>query len=285
MTRQLNLWGLTLGMTLDLLSFFKAETWSIPPQSDRVANLFRSPSLEHLNPPPREITLVAPSITSIFPRFTHPDINALIWLLGRRYRNLIKQCQQHRLGREDAEDFKTEELNGSSKKSKKTKAEELETIDSQPKLRVAESGGISLAPTPIMTPTTLTPTTIKTRRELDRMDTKPGRMTISYLNNRISWTSLTMKEFYRSVRKALILSVLLRLLIFSISLGFLTYRLGPKLFGPIRRRWMSIMILFLDRPRRPHHPTQRPHSLLDLSRIYHHHLDVLKSTLSKAFAR
>ncbi|WAQ84571.1 hypothetical protein PtA15_5A141 [Puccinia triticina] len=86
----LNLWGLTLGMTLDLLSFFRTPNHSLPDHP----NLFRSPSLEHLNVPPHEITLVAPSITSIFPRFTHPDINALIWLLGRRYRNLIKQCQQ-----------------------------------------------------------------------------------------------------------------------------------------------------------------------------------------------
>ncbi|KAH9457832.1 hypothetical protein Pst134EB_010144 [Puccinia striiformis f. sp. tritici] len=78
----LNLWGLTLGMTL--------PNPSLPDQP----HLFRSPSLQHLNVPPREMTLVAPSITSIFPILLDPDINALIWLLGRRYRNLIKQCQE-----------------------------------------------------------------------------------------------------------------------------------------------------------------------------------------------
>lgn len=31
----------------------------------------------------------APSMTSIFPRFTYPDINFLIYLFGRRYRRLL----------------------------------------------------------------------------------------------------------------------------------------------------------------------------------------------------
>ncbi|KAH9457829.1 hypothetical protein KEM48_007375 [Puccinia striiformis f. sp. tritici PST-130] len=161
----LNLWGLTLGMTLDLLSFFKSPNPSLPDQP----HLFRSPSLQHLNVPPREMTLVAPSITSIFPRFTHPDINALIWLLGRRYRNLIKQCQEQQ-----------------------TKS--------------------------------IQPGQVGVEAEEERGDLQEGgsgrgtgmiggqKMTINYMNNQISWTSLTMKEFYRSVRKALILSILFRLL-------------------------------------------------------------------------
>ncbi|EGG02051.1 uncharacterized protein MELLADRAFT_117629 [Melampsora larici-populina 98AG31] len=112
----LDLWGITLGITLDLMSFIAdpqfastgrhhqkpinhqssiaTSTPILTPNS--TPSLFRSPSisrLDHLNAPPDEMTISAPSITSIFPRFTYPDVNALIWLLGGRYRNLLRSWQ------------------------------------------------------------------------------------------------------------------------------------------------------------------------------------------------
>lgn len=187
----LNLWGLTLGMTLDLLSFFRSDGTPIPStQLPDIPNLFRSHSLDHLNAPPPEITLVSPSITSIFPRFTHPDINALIWLLGRRYRNLIKKCQQQRNNHDIT----------------RTRREGI----------ASETG----------TPIESRPTTPPTQQQ--------QKLTIHYLNNQMSWTSLTMKEFYRSVRKALILSVLFRIISFSTAFGCLGLFWGPKFTHKIR---------------------------------------------------
>ncbi|KAG0139546.1 hypothetical protein CROQUDRAFT_101387 [Cronartium quercuum f. sp. fusiforme G11] len=105
----LNLWGLTLGMTLDLITFFTdpgvstATTADHPPRSIRSSpslsmpsptQLFRSPSLprlDHLNQPPPS---TVPSLSSIFPRFSHADINALIYLLGARYRALLHIIHQ-----------------------------------------------------------------------------------------------------------------------------------------------------------------------------------------------
>lgn len=188
----LNLWGLTLGMTLDLLSFFGTPNASLPDHS----NLLRSPSLQHLNVPPREITLVAPSITSIFPRFTHPDINALIWLLGRRYRNLIKQCHQQQQQAILASGSRQAEGAGGGGDEK------------VPTRTMAAAGG--------------------------------HKMTINYLNNQISWTSLTMKEFYRSVRKALILSVFIRILSVTSALSTLSFFWGPIAVASCRRLLRSL---------------------------------------------
>ncbi|PLW45153.1 hypothetical protein PCASD_04569 [Puccinia coronata f. sp. avenae] len=190
-TPDLNLWGLTLGMTLDLLSFFKTPSASLPNNP----NLFRSPSLQHLNVPPLEIMLVAPSITSIFPRFTHPDINALIWLLGRRYRNLIKQCHQQQ------QQVRAGAIEGDSDEDQSTSGR-------------GGGGG--------------------TRGR------KGQKMTINYLNNQISWTSLTMKEFYRSVRKALILSVLLRILSVTSLLSTISFFWGPRAIASSRRFLSSL---------------------------------------------
>lgn len=111
----LDLWGITLGITLDLMSFIADPQFAstgrhlqtlighkppIPPSTPILtphkSTLFRSPSiprLDHLNAPPDEMTISAPSITSIFPRFTYPDVNALIWLLGGRYRSLLRRWQ------------------------------------------------------------------------------------------------------------------------------------------------------------------------------------------------
>lgn len=81
---QLKLWGLTLGMTLDLLSSIELPHSSTPARSRSDSTLSKYP---HVEVP----TSVAPSMASIFPRFTYPDINVLIWIFGFRYRRLLAQ--------------------------------------------------------------------------------------------------------------------------------------------------------------------------------------------------
>ncbi|KAJ9479423.1 hypothetical protein PHBOTO_002909 [Pseudozyma hubeiensis] len=128
---ELRLWGLTLGMTLDLLSHMTtfnssssfrsgpispptspSRSWSalpsVPPLQDAASSTLPSaselvsspvPSLNrvigrirdefHLNPPPASHAL-APSLTSVFPRFSYPDVNFWIWFFGWRYRNVVR---------------------------------------------------------------------------------------------------------------------------------------------------------------------------------------------------
>jgi hypothetical protein len=135
----LRLWGLTLGMTLDLLShmttyessssFRSGHTTPAQGTSAPVSPTTRRPSLPsvppllsadeesrtiptalqmvsdplasanrliarirdefHLNPPPASHAL-APSLTSVFPRFSYPDVNFWIWFFGWRYRNVVR---------------------------------------------------------------------------------------------------------------------------------------------------------------------------------------------------
>lgn len=64
----LKLWGLSLGMTLDLLAYMvppRAVTGDLLPP-DGEAEMMRVP-------------VVAPSLTSVFPRFSYPDVNFWIW--------------------------------------------------------------------------------------------------------------------------------------------------------------------------------------------------------------
>jgi hypothetical protein len=92
----LSLWGLTLGMSLDLLSHMSL------PQTTDVKKSFSAdrpygttsqfydlsmPSTPHAMYP----QLFAPSMTSIFPTFSYPDINFFIWIFGSRYRHLVNR--------------------------------------------------------------------------------------------------------------------------------------------------------------------------------------------------
>ncbi|SPO24478.1 uncharacterized protein UTRI_03746 [Ustilago trichophora] len=130
---ELRLWGLTLGMTLDLLSHMTtfhsnssfrsggddaieppspSRSWSdlpsVPPLREDAQRTMPSPSEVissplhslnrvigrvrdefHLNPPPASHAL-APSLTSVFPRFSYPDVNFWIWFFGWRYRNVVR---------------------------------------------------------------------------------------------------------------------------------------------------------------------------------------------------
>ncbi|KAF8499465.1 hypothetical protein JB92DRAFT_2981477 [Gautieria morchelliformis] len=69
--RELKLWGLTLGMTLDLLVCMHAPL--VRDNSDGVMGLAS-----------------APSMTSVFPRFSYPDVNFWIWVFGKRYRDVVR---------------------------------------------------------------------------------------------------------------------------------------------------------------------------------------------------
>ncbi|KAI0639046.1 hypothetical protein C8Q77DRAFT_1213731 [Trametes polyzona] len=80
----LKLWGLSLGMTLDLLAHMAppearrgtgGSTALLPPDAE--AELLRVP-------------VMAPSLASVFPRFGYPDVNFWIWVFGKRYRAVIR---------------------------------------------------------------------------------------------------------------------------------------------------------------------------------------------------
>jgi len=109
---ELKLWGLTLGMTLDLL----AQMSSIPgakPSAVKAqeslpsfSHLLREPMPTaynivarlrdelHLSPPPAA-TAMAPSMTSVFPRFSYPDVNFWIWVFGWRYRTIVRSWERN----------------------------------------------------------------------------------------------------------------------------------------------------------------------------------------------
>lgn len=85
--QNLKLWGLSLGMTLDLMSYM------IPPVPSSAANAkghvrsgASSPLSGVLHVPYQtaggdgmRMEVVAPSLASVFPRFSYPDVNFWIW--------------------------------------------------------------------------------------------------------------------------------------------------------------------------------------------------------------
>ncbi|KAF7792459.1 hypothetical protein EIP86_003497 [Pleurotus ostreatoroseus] len=75
---ELKLWGLSLGMTLDLLALMT------PPVGHRV---LMPPGVEETGVP---VPVLAPSLTSLFPRFSYPDVNFWIWVFGKRYREIVR---------------------------------------------------------------------------------------------------------------------------------------------------------------------------------------------------
>lgn len=70
---QLKLWGLSLGMTLDLMANMVPE--SLHSQQTHGLKLpFRPVGSEGMR-----VDAVAPSLASVFPRFSYPDVNFWIW--------------------------------------------------------------------------------------------------------------------------------------------------------------------------------------------------------------
>ncbi|GAA6062879.1 hypothetical protein JCM10212_002101, partial [Sporobolomyces blumeae] len=112
----LRLWGLTLGMTLDLLSHMtlsrSASDLSTYPYAvsalDRPFDLPNQANddkqvrdedkgkkqRERTGPLASLTTTLTSEETSIFPRFSYPDINLLIWLFGWRYRRLVRRSRE-----------------------------------------------------------------------------------------------------------------------------------------------------------------------------------------------
>lgn len=98
---QLKLWGLSLGMALDLMATMIPPT-SLPPSS---IGPNTQPTSQGLHRPPlpslhlpfhpvggegMRIDAVAPSLASVFPRFSYPDVNFWIWVFGKRYREVVR---------------------------------------------------------------------------------------------------------------------------------------------------------------------------------------------------
>lgn len=91
--KQLKLWGLSLGMTLDLLSFMAMEGHSasgsvlkFPDHADADDIM----GVKLFSGDIRAAVLRAPSLTSVFPRFSYPDVNFWIWVFGKRYREVVR---------------------------------------------------------------------------------------------------------------------------------------------------------------------------------------------------
>lgn len=91
--KQLKLWGLSLGMTLDLLSFMAVEGHStsgsvlkFPDHADADDVM----GVKLFSGDVRAAVLRAPSLTSVFPRFSYPDVNFWIWVFGKRYREVVR---------------------------------------------------------------------------------------------------------------------------------------------------------------------------------------------------
>ncbi|KAH9836508.1 uncharacterized protein C8Q71DRAFT_857742 [Rhodofomes roseus] len=106
---ELKLWGLSLGMTLDLL--LNMTVPKVSPLVEKATRIGKGKSRmsvsnekgeetmvspQSLLPPDAEtlemlrMPVVAPSLTSIFPRFSYPDVNFWIWVFGKRYRAVMR---------------------------------------------------------------------------------------------------------------------------------------------------------------------------------------------------
>nr|GAT43692.1 predicted protein [Mycena chlorophos] len=91
--QQLKLWGLSLGMTLDLMSYMvhPSPTETAEPRSGASSPL--SPIMQLPYQTGAEgirMDIVAPSLASVFPRFSYPDVNMWIWVFGKRYREVVR---------------------------------------------------------------------------------------------------------------------------------------------------------------------------------------------------
>jgi len=80
-TGDMKLWGMTLGMTLDLLAFMQVgeskHTGVVP------AGFVDGEGLDEL----------VPSMSCVFPRFSYPDVNFWLWVFGRRFREVMRSWE------------------------------------------------------------------------------------------------------------------------------------------------------------------------------------------------
>ena len=87
---QLKLWGLSLGMTLDLLSFMAPSASGSVLKFPDHADADDVMGVKLFSGDVKAAVLRAPSLTSVFPRFSYPDVNFWIWIFGKRYREVVR---------------------------------------------------------------------------------------------------------------------------------------------------------------------------------------------------
>jgi len=86
-------------MTLDLLSYM-SPTPGVPLtpwDSDKlmgVEDVIDDDSNEKSNKKDTRRINAPPSLTSVFPRFSYPDVNFWIWVFGKRYRQIIRNWEE-----------------------------------------------------------------------------------------------------------------------------------------------------------------------------------------------
>ncbi|KAJ6574721.1 hypothetical protein B0H19DRAFT_609729 [Mycena capillaripes] len=97
--QKLKLWGLSLGMTLDLMAYMALPAPSSM-RDNSEAHKAHSESSSPISPIMQlpyqtgadgiRMDVVAPSLASVFPRFSYPDVNFWIWVFGKRYREVVR---------------------------------------------------------------------------------------------------------------------------------------------------------------------------------------------------
>ncbi|GAA6028596.1 hypothetical protein JCM8097_007302 [Rhodosporidiobolus ruineniae] len=169
----IRLWGLTLGMTLDVLSHMNLAAASPDLSTYPYGVSSRPPSFTSSHIAGSKSAPLIPTSfaeASIFPRFSHPDINLLIYLFSFRYRRLLRHPG---------------------------------------KLREASSaaagGGAG-----------------------------GGKKSPSY--GRVNWAGMEATLFYASVRKALVVAVLLRATALLGGLGTLVWWFRSRWAGGVKKR-------------------------------------------------
>jgi len=75
----LKLWGLSLGMTLDLMSYMVLPYASAKETSPLSPAMVQLPYHNVAGAEGLRMDVVAPSLTSVFPKFSYPDVNFWIW--------------------------------------------------------------------------------------------------------------------------------------------------------------------------------------------------------------
>ncbi|KAI6153384.1 hypothetical protein BKA82DRAFT_27942 [Pisolithus tinctorius] len=88
-TYELKLWGLSLGMTLDLLAKMVPD---MEGGTGCPSTALRLP-FHPVGGEGMRIDAIAPSLASVFPRFSYPDVNFWIWVFGKRYREVIRSWE------------------------------------------------------------------------------------------------------------------------------------------------------------------------------------------------
>jgi hypothetical protein len=77
-------------MVLDLMSYMTC------PSTGKVDGMNNSPLSPLMQLPYQtdvedlRVDVVAPSLGSVFPRFSYPDVNFWIWVFGKRYREVVR---------------------------------------------------------------------------------------------------------------------------------------------------------------------------------------------------